>query len=292
MKIVARSGIVVLLAVAALSAAGCVKSKMLVVVNPDGSGNIAVRSLMSPETASMIGSMAEGLASSLGGTGQVAKAEDPFFKEDELREAAAKFGEGVTYVKGTKVSESGWQGSAAVYAFADVTKLRIPLESKMDGQMGGGDEGAEAKPGKLVTFEFAGGPTKKLRIVVPQDEEKAAAAPAAADAAAAPDAQAEALGNAMGQAMMAPMLQMMKGMEMGVAVQVKGKVLKNTGLHREENESRIVILDLNMDKMQTSTNFAAIFQKSQGADDMPTRELLGMPGFRFETNTAVEIEFQ
>jgi hypothetical protein len=281
-----------LLVALTLPLAGCIKSKTLVVVNPDGSGNIAVRNLMSPEAASMMGSAADGFATALGATGQVAKTQDPFFKEDELRAAAAKFGEGVTYVKGTKVNENNWQGSSAVYAFADINKIRIPLDNKSDG--GGGMPAEEpaaegAKPEKFITFNLSGGSTKTLRILVPQEEDKPAADAAPAKAPAEP--QAEAFGEAMGQAMMAPMLQMMKGMEMGVAVQVKGKVLKNNALHPEEDGNRIVVMEVNMDKMQTATNFAAIFQKSQGKD-MPKRDLLGMPGFRFETNTAVEVQFK
>lgn len=276
-------------ALAAVSLTGCFKEKTLVVVNPDGSGNIVVSSTMSPEAAQMIGSMADGFAGAVaGGDAAAAKPKaDPFFNEDELKAKAAKLGEGVTYAKGRAQDDGGWKGSVAVYSFTDINKLRIPLNAeKKQGPGGAGDADADAaKPKKFVTFALTGGDTKTLQIKVPQDEKPAAETPKTDEAKKDPQE------DAMAKAMMAPMMKMMKGLEFGIAVQVKGEVLKSNALNREA-DGRIVIMHMDMDKMQTSPKFAALMDSSGGGEDMPVGEMLGMPGFQFETNQVVEVQFK
>lgn len=272
----------------ALSLTACIKEKTLVVVNPDGSGNIVVSSAMSPEAAQMIGSMAQGFAGAAGGDAAAKPKADPFFNEDELKAKAAKLGDGVTYVKGRKADENGWQGSVAVYSFADISKVRIPLNEEKKMGPGGGAEAPEpdaaTKPKKFITFALAAGDTKTLKINVPQEEQKASKAPAAETK---KDPQAE----AMAKAMMAPMMTMMKGMEIGIAVQVKGEIVESNASQREA-DGRIVLMHMDMDKLQTSPKFAGLMESAGDAKEMPVGDLLGMPGFQFETNGVVEVRFK
>ncbi len=301
MKIRARFSVVA--AAAALVLAGCIKQKTLVVVNPDGSGNIVVSTAMSPQMAQMMGGMADGLANAMGGATGDAKApaaaekKDPLFNEDELKKDAGKYGEGVSYVKAHKSDENGWKGSVAVYSFGDIGKVKIPLnEDKNIGP--GGDADTAAAPGKpekkkqFLTFALAGDDTKTLTINVPQEEKKAEAKPAekTGDDAAA-GAAGKQMGDAMGAAMMGPMLSMMQGMEVGIAIKVKGKITSTTASHKQGDDG-VTILHMDADKMKDSPKFAKIMQGAQGGGDMPTSEMLGMPGFEFETNKVVEIQFK
>lgn len=278
----------------ALLAAGCIKEKLLVVVNGDGSGNIVLDTSMTAEAAAMMQQTAASFASALGGTNATEAVKEELIKEDDLRERASDFGSGVEFVRLKRTKEEGTEGAIAVYSFKDVTKLRLPLQ-KGGGPTGAADlvDGAKPEPGQAVTFAFTPGDTKTLKINVPQEpKEKAEAAAKEAPAKdkAAP-AGAEGLAE-MGNAMIGPMLQMFKGLEMSIAVQVKGEIVKSTAAHRQGDKGeRAMLMEVKFDELMKSPKFAGIFEKSQGGD-MPTAELMGLPGFTFETSPEVVIEFK
>ena len=276
----------------ALLAAGCIKEKMLVVVNGDGSGNIVLDTSLTAEAAAMMQSTAANFASAFGETNAAEAVKEELIKEDELRERASEFGEGVEFVRLKRTKDAAGEGAIAVYGFKDVTKIRLPLQ-KNSGAGGPGDlaEGGEAKPGQAVTFAFTPGDTKTLKINVPQEPKEKAEKAAATEKAKDAPAGAEGL-EEMGKAMMGPMLQMFKGLEMSIAVQVKGEVVKSSASHRQgEKGERAMLMELKFDELMKSPKFAGIFEKSQGGD-MPTTELLGLPGFTFETSPEVVIEFK
>lgn len=284
----------------ALLASGCIKEKMLVVVNGDGSGNIVLDTAMTTEAAAMMKQTQASFASTFGETNAAANAPatEGLINEKDLRERAKDFGEGVEFVRFKPTKDATSEGATAIYSFKDISKLRLPLQKNggEGGLMGGGDADAAAdkKPEQAVTFAFTPGATKKLVIHVPQEEKKqekkeAAAAAKPEDKAA---GGAEELGKAMGDAMLGPMMQMFKGLEMSMAVQVKGKVVKTDATNAEgDGKERAVLLSLKFDELMKSPKFAKIFEKSQGSD-MPTSELLGMPGFTFESKPEVAIEFE
>lgn len=276
--------------VIALLAAGCIKEKTLIVVNGDGSGNIVLDTSMTKEAAAMMQQTAASFSSAFGATNEAGslKQED-LIKEEDLRERASDFGPGVEFVRLKRTSDGGGQGAVAVYSFKDVNTVRLPLQQKngAGGEVGGETEDADAaKPKKTVTFAFTPGDIKTLKISIPQDAKDKALADKKAKAAkpeGAPDLDA---------AMMGPMLQMFKGLEMSLAVQVKGELVKSNATHPEgERGERAVLMALNFDELMKSPQFGEIFQKSQGGD-MPTGDLLGLAGFRYETNSQVVIQFK
>lgn len=273
------------LAALALVTAGCFKSKTLVVVNPDGSGNIVVSSAMSPQVAAMMGGLGDSFGAALGGDG-AAKAEkkDPFFDEAKLKKAASGFGEGVTYVKGRKSDDNGWQGSVAVYAFTDINKVKLSLESSNMGPPGMENEAEDDSKKKKdpVTFEFAAGGTKTLKINIPQPDDAAKKKPAGE---AAPKADPAAA------AMMDAMLPQFKGMEMSVGIQIKGEITGSNAMNKDD-KGMITLMHMDMDKMMTSPKFKEMMAASQGGEEPPPEEMLGMPGVKVETNKVVTITFK
>ncbi len=272
----------------ALLAAGCIKEKTLLVVNPDGSGSIVLDTSISAEAAAMMNNAAASFGAAFGETNGAAAVKEELIKEEDLRERASDFGEGVEFVRLKRTKADGQEGAIALFSFKDITKLRIPLQQNKG--MGGGEEedadSKDKKEEKAVTFAFTDGPTKKLVVNVPQEEKKAEAKPAAEGA--------KELGGLedLGAAMMGPMMQMFKGLEMSMAIQVKGDVVNSTATHPQgAQKERAVLMSLNFDEMMKSPKFAEIFKKSQGGE-MPTGALVGLPGFTFETKPQVVIEFK
>jgi hypothetical protein len=290
---------------AALALAGCLKVKQLVVVNSDGSGNIVVSTAFPPETVAMMSQFAgmQNLGGDQGG-GKPAPSADLFYNEDELREAAAQFGEDVTLQKSEKIDKDGMRGAIAVYAFKDISKVKLNTRQNMDmnAAMGAAKTGAEAAAGDYIRFAFNKGDTSKLTVLMPEVKSGGAAASRISGGVGAkkPDAQlppelaALGLGGLGGAgAGGAAMMQMFKGMEMSFAIQVKGEVLKSNASHRDgERKDRFILLDMNMDKLMTSPEFQKIANENVADQSEMMKKFYALPGAHLETNREVIIEFK
>jgi len=120
---------------------GCLDSKTVVTVNSDGSGTIEQTAYMKIE-----------------GEGMKEKTLDEM--KADCEKSAKALGEGVTVKSVTSLEPKGkWKGFKIVYAFADVTKVRIGLVPPM------GDLKTSAED--QYRFEFQGGAQPKLTIVRP-----------------------------------------------------------------------------------------------------------------------------
>jgi len=137
MKSVARLFIIVIFSV---TLSGCIQIDTSINVKTDGSGTIEETFLIRKDLIQQMKKMVEGIATSLddasedGGTGGVIqddvdsgkKAEEfPLFDEVKLREKAGQKGEGVTFIGGSKIVTDDYEGYRAVYAFEDISKVKI-----------------------------------------------------------------------------------------------------------------------------------------------------------------------
>lgn len=114
---------VALAALAAAAISGCIQSSTLIKMKPDGSGTIEQTMTMSAEAVAQFSALA-----AMGndkdkkpGTGGF----DDLFSEKEARAAAAKMGQGVTFVSSEKIDAPDRKGLKAIYAFTDIRKLSL-----------------------------------------------------------------------------------------------------------------------------------------------------------------------
>ncbi|RPI63373.1 MAG: hypothetical protein EHM44_05145, partial [Ignavibacteriales bacterium] len=97
---------------------GCLQVNTTVNLNKDGSGTIEEVFVMKTEVINMMKEFAMAFDST--------KSEGfEIFNETELREKAAKFGEGVTYVSGEVVKKDNYEGYKVIYSFKDINKLKL-----------------------------------------------------------------------------------------------------------------------------------------------------------------------
>jgi len=148
--------VTLLAAVMLLTVGGCFESKMVLLVQKDGSGTI--------EHTMYIANMPN-LGPMPGGDGvkpEDAAAAGPKMTKEQAEEAAKAMGEGVT-VKSFEAlpDRDGRKGWKTVYAVADVTKIKLSPMPSMGPMSAGGAE----RP--LVSFEFAKGDSPKLTAVMP-----------------------------------------------------------------------------------------------------------------------------
>ena len=238
-RIVRRSLFGGALAAACFLLAGCVKDKVLVKVNKDGSGQIVVTRLFPRETAeqmmAQMEAMMQGMAMSMGGMTEGGgmsmsvkeSGNDPFFNEKSIKKEAKSFGPGVRYVKAKPVRVGGTRGYVALYQFKDINDVKLDLArhgQKLSGMsemqmMEGADEEAmadamaESMPGgNAYGFRFTAGSPAKLIITTPGAAKDSDADTAGAEQPAEPGGEDEA-GEEAGDMMEMMEPEMMSAME-------------------------------------------------------------------------------
>ncbi|MBT3380144.1 MAG: hypothetical protein HN742_15450 [Lentisphaerae bacterium] len=159
--------------------AGCMKNKVRIRVNPDGSGAIVVSQVVSAETAAMVEQSIKQMQAQFGGMeggGAISMGmpEDPFYNEKQLKSQASRFGLGVTFVKAKKVDGEKGRGSIALYTFEDINDVYIDIDMESLGQnaasgamSGAGDAPTPEKGDQAIEFAFTEGETNTLKITVP-----------------------------------------------------------------------------------------------------------------------------
>ena len=112
-----------LLLTGALMSSACFQMTTLLKVNGDGSGTINHQMVYTKAALAQLKQFA-----ALGGSGSA----DPL-SEQQARDMTASIGPGVTYVSSEPIATPLGQGRAAIYAFTDVSRLRISTQPATPG---------------------------------------------------------------------------------------------------------------------------------------------------------------
>ncbi|MBN2028853.1 hypothetical protein JW824_01280 [bacterium] len=282
-------GIVFLL----LFVAGCYQVKMLVKLNPDGSGTIEEEFLMSTGTLKEMGGMMEqmmgGMMDEEAVESEESESDDPYgmFDEAKLKEEAAQMGEGVTYVSGSRVQSGGFDGYRAVYAFTDVNKLKVDQNpnEKMPSQFSDVSTGGEEEDDEFVTFNFTKGNPAKLVITQPEDrydEEGDLTSD---------DSEESSEDDAMGAAMMGMMQDFFRDMRIVMEIEVQGNIVQTNATYREG--SKITLMDLDFGKLFDAPGGFEKFSQAQPDNVEDAKQVLkDLPGVKVELNKEVVVQFR
>ena len=195
-----------------LGLSGCLQIEKVVKLKPDGSGTIEETVVMSKASIAQMEQMAAGF----GGFGDK-KADKPakgfeVMDEKKLKAAAAGMGEGVTFVSAKKIDSETGSGFTAVYAFTDISKVKLdqnPGESMPTPDAMKSAPKPEQKK-EPVTFKFTKGSPAELVLKMPQPDFKKEPKP---------EQPAGMEDMAMGM-----MKQIMKDMKVKMTVEVAGKI--------------------------------------------------------------------
>ncbi len=200
-------------------ASGCINSAALIKVKPDGSGTIEQTMLVNAAAL-------KGLMSGMGG-GQV-KQSGGMLDEAEFKRAGERMG--VRPVSLTPMKEGGFEGAKAIYAFDDISKVRVD----QDPHLGGADAGKAASSNPIRFGLTRQGGTSVLSITV---DEKAA------DEATTRAQEAPSL-ESIDPALMTMIKTMFDGFRILIDVEVDGKIVKTNADY--VNGSRITLLEVDM----------------------------------------------
>ncbi len=250
---------------------GCFETDTLIRLRADGSGTIEQTIRMSKQTLAQM----RALASEMGD-------EDGFDLMDveKLETLAAEFGEGVRFVTAEPLPAEHGEGYRAVYAFSDVTALRIT-----SGSPDVDDDAASAE--EPITFAFEPGHPATLTIRqpdVPLPDSAEAAAQDTAIAAVTADPAAMA-------ALTEQAAAIFEGMRMRVTVEPQGAIQETAATFRDGN--RVVLFDVDMGALLQHPEKLAALQVTGARTPAEMQALLAdVPGLRIEPQRTVTVVFE
>jgi len=180
-----------LLAPLVLACGGCLKSKVTILVNPDGSGHVVVSRYFGRQAVGMWEVQRAQMADMPGEVAGMEEmrtrfARDPFYDEKALKRDARVIGPPAKFVKARRVDAEGGRGSVAVYAFKDINDVCLAMDQRVamsvmsmgmgnmwDMDWDGDDEDSIDNEGSGrgkagIEFSFQTGAVCRLKILLPE----------------------------------------------------------------------------------------------------------------------------
>jgi hypothetical protein len=249
-----------LLAAAACSSA-CFQMTTVLKVAADGSGTIEHRMLY---TAAALAQLRQ--VSSLAG-GQPA---DPL-SEQQAKEMTASIGPGVTYVSSEPITSSMGQGRAAIYAFTDVSQLRISTQPAAPAGLKIRTQGFTTEA-ESVTFAMTREPggNAVLRINVPE--------PNFLDALGSPNATAQ----------IGMIKTLLAGAHVLLAAEPAGTVVRSSSPYVDG--PRVTLLEVDLDEVLKDQTLLPRLQAATTPDEAKAI-VQGAAGLKINLDRAITIEF-
>jgi len=281
---------------------GCIKNKVKIIVDEDGSGHLIVSRIFGKEMVDAYEQQMEQMEMQMPASVQMP--EDPFYNEEQIKMEAGQYGPGVEFLKAKKYSRDGNRGYVAVYKFADINEIFVNLDNSqtLTQSMTPSMPGMEAemqvaeKSENAISFELERDEINKLHVDVPEyPAPKKDAAEIADDAADQPafDApetqmmvqQMEATGNPYGitgkETRGEMIKKIMKGLAFSVSLQVRAPEQDADAEHvrtTSKGDNRYVLLNMDMDQMLTDDECIRIMCGDDTADMGPMAGMMSPGG--------------
>jgi len=255
----------ILTVLVAVSCSGCFQMTTVMKVNGDGSGTVEHRMLFTTQALAQLKQFA-----ALGGRGQGV---DPT-SEQQAREMASALGPGVTYVSSTPVKTPTGEGRDAVYAFTDVSQVRVATQPAPPG-------GVTIRTPTLstaadsVTFSMTHDPNGNavLHVNVP---ENALVQGISTNAATLPQ--------------QLPMIKsMLAGAHITLLVEPAGTLVRANTPHVDGQ--RVTLLEVDLDQLLKDPDALLARVQAAKTPDEIKKSLEGVPGLKMTILPEITIEF-
>jgi hypothetical protein len=265
---------------AAAAVTGCLQSSTVIKMKPDGSGTIEQTTTMNAEAVAQFSALAA-MGSDKDKKGG---SSDDLFSEKDARAAAAKMGQGVTFVSSQKIDTADRKGLKAIYAFTDIRTIKLE-ELNAPGGMNDSGMSPAAKKDAPITFQFQQlpGGNGLLTILQPgvDKADKAPGTPAANPGATA------AVDPKMADQGLEMMKTFMKGLKVDIVVQVPRLVKTNSAYVQG---GTVTLLSMDFDQVLSDPDALKKMNDAKSLDD--TKAMLkGVKGIKVNLEPQVTIEF-
>lgn len=269
-----KTRIVILIASAVFLFAGCLKVNTTITVNPDGSGKLEETVLMKDDVIDMMKEFAASFSDS-------ADSEPfEFYKEDEAREKASKYGEGVKFSEGNTVKVEGWEGYKVVYTFSDITKLRVSPDPEDKVELGAGEPDEMKKPKQIINFDFKKGNPSELTVIFPKGDMKIS-----------DDNETEEVQNEDDPEALENISKLMDGMQIAMYLKTNGKISSTNATFSDESEITLALIDFG--ELLNNKDALMNFSKSRPETFDDLRELTkDIKGIKIELQDKISVKFK
>ncbi len=308
-----RMGTVLALAGLTLCSSGCFKTRVVVRVNPDGSGELLVGNLMSRGMIAQMEKQMEQMAAQMRAMGAEAPTRKPIqetmVSERLLRHLAPIYGE-VEFVAARPLEQEGYVGAVAQYRFKDVRKIWVPFGNQQGQAMGAmmstGEEAelppVESQRDEKASIAFDWAPAAagggKLTVQMPKLPEREIEddpnweLPKESDLtrqiAMQGEELAQTLGIKPGMTHEEVLKQLFGGIEMRIEVQMAGTVKSTTAQYPAEGrKNAFTVFLMDFGKILNSRKGLRLFSEgnAMGGDVPPL--IKGVPGIEIEQGEVV-----
>jgi hypothetical protein len=218
----------VVLLLSALVTAGCLTASTVVKVSPAGSGTLEQTVMIDKAALGPLMAMFAGEGATKTKKGS---AFGEMFSEAEAERMAARMGEGVTVLSRRTITEEAREGGIVVFAFDDITKLKIEATPSQKGEGGGGPE--------KLTFARGADGLATLKIVMPE--------PKPEDLDEAKEKVAEKTEAPPDPEQMEMVKTLMQGMRVAMIVEVDGTLVRTSSPFVEGN--RVTVFDFDFGQL-------------------------------------------
>jgi hypothetical protein len=260
--------------------AGCFQIDQVVTLSPDGSGTVEETIKISRKIAESMAALTSGMSEQLGADGndKAPPKEQSFFKDDEIKKRAERFGSGVRFVKMERIADKQFEGYKAVYSFSDINAVRLDQENPgMQKQI---EQGSESTP-KGTRFVFAPGKTATL-IVKQQKRDVRVGESAPEMPTPAKESSEEEL---------AMVRQMFDGLRISTTLVIKGNVVDSNATHR--TGSTITLAEIDFGKLLDKPELLAKMAAVQPGDQAAAMEMIKkIPGMKIDMNDELRVSFR
>jgi hypothetical protein len=255
---------------------GCLQSTTVVKVNADGSGTLENQTVMTSAALVQMRQLTGALR------GADAQALDPF-SEDQARAIAAQMGDGVTLLSTAPIKTTAAEGRYTVYAFRDITKLRVSQAPAPPGgasiRGGGIDLGGDRNA--MVTIDLDRTPAGNVLMTLHTPGDPLSAlfsqiGPASRRGGPVPGDQ------------MVMMRQMLAGMRIALRVEPMGRVVRSNSPYVDGQT--VTLFDVDVDSLlKNEEAFARLQAASTPAETAAA--LANVPGVKIAAERDITIEF-
>ena len=258
---------------------GCLTSVTTIKVKPDGSGTIEQSIAMKAEAAAQLTAM----ASTFGDAAEKDKDKPPappeLFSEKDMREAAAKFGEGVTFVSSQPIKTKDLTGRVATYSFADITKVRVNQKPPSPKGAPAEDE-PKGKAADDVAFTFLRHPggTSVVTVLFPEP-----------DLSKKKDKDADTESKKPDPTQLAMMKKMLDGLRIEIALEVAGAIVKTNSSYVQG--SKVTLLEMDFAELMTNDAVLGKLANPESIEDAK-QMLKGVKGVKVNLDREVMVEFK
>ena len=256
-----------LLLAGALASGACFQMTTVLKVNADGSGTIMHEMDYTKAALAQLKSFA-----ALGG-GRGGGA-DPL-SEQQARDTTASIGPGVTYVSSTPVTTPMGQGRNAIYAFTDVSQLRISTQPAAPGGIAIKTQGFNTQPSasESITFTMTREPSGNavLHIHVPEPN------------------YLDFFGTPQAAQQIGMIRTMLAGARMLLAAEPNGTLVRTSSPFVEGQ--RVTLLDIDLDEVFKDETLLPRIQAAAATPVEAKAILLKAKGLKINLDTEITIEF-